>query len=69
MIENAEGKQQPHDDANHHDGVENFFNLSVHRDIGVDQSEQHADDDQSDGERNQRHILPPIWMSLLLFMS
>ena len=53
MIENAEGVQQPHDDANHHDDVENFFDLSVHRDVGVDQPEQHTDDDQSDGERNQ----------------
>ena len=53
MIENAEGKQQPHDDANHHDDIENFFYLSVHRNIGIDQPEQHADDDQSDGERNQ----------------
>ena len=25
VIDDAEGKQQPHDDANHHDGVEDFF--------------------------------------------
>jgi hypothetical protein len=25
VIENAKGKQQPHDDANHHDDVENLL--------------------------------------------
>ena len=41
MIENTEGEQDPHDDANYHDDVENFFDLPVHRNIGVDQPEQH----------------------------
>jgi hypothetical protein len=52
VMENAESKQQPHDNANHHDDVEDFFYLSVHRDVGIDQPKQHTDDDQSDGERN-----------------
>lgn len=53
VMENAEGKQQPYHDANDDDGVEDLFDLSVHRDIGVDQPEQHADDDQGDYEGNQ----------------
>jgi hypothetical protein len=51
MIDDAEGIQQPHNDADHDDDVENLFNLSIHRDIVVDQPEQHTDDDQSDDER------------------
>jgi hypothetical protein len=53
VIENAEGKQQPHDDANYHDDVENSFDLPVHRDVGINQPEQHANNDQSDDERYQ----------------
>jgi hypothetical protein len=45
VIKNAEGDQQPHDDADHHDDIENVFDLPVHRDVGIDQPEQHADDD------------------------
>jgi hypothetical protein len=53
VMENAEGKQEPNNDANDHDGVKDFFNLSVHRNVGIDQPEQHADDHQGDDERNQ----------------
>jgi hypothetical protein len=67
VIENAKGKQQPDDDANDDDNVENFFYLSIHRNIGVDEPEQYADDYQGDDERNQWYILPPVWMSVLLF--
>ena len=47
MRDDAKGIQQPHHDTNHDDGVKNFFDLAVHRDVGIDQPEQHADDDQS----------------------
>jgi hypothetical protein len=53
VIENAEGKQQPYNDANHHDNVENFLDLSVHRNVGINQPEQYPDDDQCDNESNQ----------------
>ena len=50
VIQNAERIQQPNDDADHDHDVENFFDLAVHRDVTVDQPEQHADDDESDDE-------------------
>jgi hypothetical protein len=52
VMENAEGKQKPHNDANDNDDVENFFDLSVHWNVAIDQPEQDADDDQGDDERN-----------------
>ena len=55
VMENAEGEQQPDHDANDHDGVEDGFYLSVHRDVVVDEPEQHADDDQGDGEIQKWH--------------
>jgi len=69
MIENTEGVQHPHDDANYDDDVENFFDLPVHRNIGVDQPQQHPHDDQRDDERNQGHLSPPLLVSRLFFMS
>lgn len=53
VIDDAKGRQQPHDHADDHDDVENLFDLRIHRDVGVDQPEQHADDDQRDDNRNQ----------------
>ena len=52
MIDDAEHGQQPHDDTNHHDDVENFFDFSVHRNVGIDEPEQHTDDDEGDNEIN-----------------
>jgi hypothetical protein len=52
VIENAKGIEQPDDDTNHHHDVEDLFDLSVHRDVVVDQPEQHADDYQGDDERD-----------------
>ena len=50
VAEDAEDVQKPEDNANHDDNIEYLLNLSVHRDVGVDQPEQHADDDQADNE-------------------
>ena len=50
VIDDAEDIQQPQDDADYHDDVEDFFDLPVHRDVGVDEPKQHANDDQSDNE-------------------
>src|SRR5450432_4484775 len=68
MAENAKNGQQPHDDADYNHDVENFFNFPVHRDIGIDQPEQHADDDQSDDDRRQWHGVPWVLMNELIFM-
>jgi hypothetical protein len=68
MAENAKDRQQPHDDTNHDDDVENFFNLPVHRDVGIDQPEQHANDNQSDGDSNQWHGLAWVEVDELIFM-
>ena len=50
MIENTESVEQPHNDANYDDGVEHFFDLPVHWNVGVDQPER-GHDDQSYDER------------------
>jgi hypothetical protein len=68
VVKYAKGKQDPDNDANHDDGVDNRFDLSVHRNIGVDEPEQYADDNQGENERNQRHRAPSVGMSILLFM-
>src|ERR1035437_1344719 len=47
MSQHAEAVRQPYDHCNHDDDVENTLNLPVHRDVCVDEPEQHADDDQS----------------------
>jgi len=44
MPQNAKGRQEPYDHANHHDGIEDLFDLPVHGNVIVDQPEQHADD-------------------------
>jgi len=67
MVEDAEGIEQPHDDANDHDNVQDFFDFPVHRDIGVDQPEQHTHDDQGDDKIDQWHILSPEFTSGFLF--
>ena len=61
MTDDAKGAQQPHDHANHHDDVEDLFDFCIHRDVGVDQPEQYAHDDQSDDEIYQRHNIILIW--------
>jgi hypothetical protein len=53
VIQDAEGIQQPYNDADHDHNVEDFFDLTVHRDVIVDQPEQHADDNQGEDEGNQ----------------
>src|SRR5688572_27337607 len=50
MADDAKGVKQPNDDADHHHDVEDVLNFAVHRDVGVDQPEQHADDDEGDDE-------------------
>ena len=52
VAQNAKDRQEPHHDANHRDGVENIFDLSIHRNAGVDQPEDHPDDDESDEQRD-----------------
>ncbi len=49
-VKQSEYKKKPKNYADHYNDVEDVLNLSVHRDIGVDQPEQHADDDQGDYE-------------------
>jgi hypothetical protein len=69
VIDNSKGVQQPDDDANHHDNVEDLFDLSVHRDVGIDKPEQHAHDNQRYDDRNQRHNSSPFKGNGCSFMS
>jgi hypothetical protein len=52
VTQNPKNRQKPDDNANHDDDVENLLNFSVHRDIGVYQPKQHANDNQRYDERN-----------------
>ena len=47
VTQHAEAVQQPENDRDHDDGVKDRFDRSGHRNVGVDEPEQHADDDQS----------------------
>jgi hypothetical protein len=60
VIEDAEGIEEPKYNANHHDDVKDLFDLSIHRDVGVHQPEQHSDNYQSDYKRYKRHAFPSI---------
>jgi len=53
MPNHAKGRQQPDNDADHHDDVQDLFDLAVHRNIRIHEPEEHADDDQRDNERYQ----------------
>ena len=48
----AKNRQKPDDNANHYDHIENLLDLTVHRDVGVYQPKQHANDNQRYDERN-----------------
>jgi hypothetical protein len=58
MTQYAKGRQQPDDNTDHHDYIDNLFYLSVHRNIGVDEPEQYADDNLGDDEGD--HRVPPV---------
>jgi hypothetical protein len=45
MVEDAESVEQPQDDHDYDDDVKDPFDRRLHRDVGVDQPEDHADDD------------------------
>src|SRR5580700_8447715 len=60
VIDDSERVQHPDDDANHHDNVEDLFNLPVHRDVVIDYPKQHSHDDQRHYDRNQRHNSSPF---------
>ena len=69
VTDDAKHRQQPCDYADYHDDVEDFFDLAVHWDAGIAQPEQHANNNQRDDERNQRHGLPPVWIMVFVFMT
>jgi hypothetical protein len=48
MPEYAEAVEQPEDHGDHDEDVEDLFDRGRHRDVGIDEPEQHADDDQSE---------------------
>ena len=55
VIDDAESIQQPDHDTDHHYNIENFFDLAIHWNVGVDQPKQNAHDNQSYYERYQWH--------------
>ena len=52
IADDPETVKHPKDDDDHHDNVEDFFDRGLHRDISVDQPEDHTDDDQSEDNVN-----------------
>lgn len=52
VADDAKGIEQPDDDADQHHHVQDAFDGGVHRNVGVDQPEQDADDDEGDDQRN-----------------
>ena len=58
VADHAESVQQPDDDRDDDDGVEDALNRSLHRDVGVDEPEQHANDDKSQDDRDEGHKWP-----------
>src|ERR1035437_29901 len=68
--EHTEDVQQPQDDRNDDGDVQNLLDLSIHRDVSVDQPQEHPDNYQSDHQRNNYHIYFPLSfavLSVLLF--
>ena len=47
VVEYSEHIQQPKDHDDHHHDIEDVFDLPVHGDVGVDEPEQDANDDES----------------------
>jgi len=57
--EQAESLQQPDNDTDHHDGVEDAFDRPVHGNVGIDEPQQHADDDKNDDQIHEWHEAHP----------
>jgi hypothetical protein len=52
-VDQAEDLQQPKNDRDHDDGIQDPFDLSIHRDVGVDQPQHNADDNQNENKTDQ----------------
>lgn len=48
VAQNPKGSQNPEDHRDNHDDVQNLLNLSVHRDVGINEPQQDSDNDQRD---------------------
>lgn len=46
LVEDTEAVQQPEDYHDHDDDVEDLFDRPLHRNVGVDQPEDYANDNQ-----------------------
>ena len=60
VTQDAEAVQEPDDDRDHDNEVENGFNRRSHGDVGVDEPQQHANDDQGEDDSDKRHKGPLV---------
>src|ERR1035437_8791309 len=68
--EHAKDVQQPQDHCDDHRDIQNLLDLAIHRDVGVNQPQEHPNNYQSDHQRNNYHIYFPLSfavLSVLLF--
>ena len=66
VTEHAKGGEQPDHHADHDDNVEDLFDFAIHGNVGVDQPEDDADDDEGDEEINEGHRWLSIWVLILI---
>jgi len=66
LPKHTEGIEQPDDHRDHDDDIHNVLNLSVHRDVFIDDPEKHADDEKSYYDCEKRHDLPLFWDDVIL---
>jgi hypothetical protein len=57
IVEEPEYLQKPKDDGNDYDGIEDSFDLSLHRDKAIDEPQQDANDDKGENQSDKGHLL------------
>jgi hypothetical protein len=65
--QDAESRQKPDDHADNDDDIEDLLDLPVHGNVGVDEPEQYADDDESYYKGN--HLQPFVYLVRLFSMD
>ena len=58
VAEESKYSEEPEDKGNHHDGVQDTFDLALHWDVAVDQPQQQAYDGNCNDNVDEGHLAP-----------
>ena len=53
VVPHSEYVQEPKNHHHHHHDIEDLFDLTVHRDVGVREPKQHGDNDEREDNCNE----------------